>query len=179
MLMGRIDEDKRQVGMVSALTSRSSSRSKAGLEGLIYPPLIKEPWQRLGTDKGRGQVWFSDQLLACQPITATGLKPPHWFSARTTSPHWEQGPKWHQTGKKKNQAELIQEDLDQLHRKHRHKGNDVTPADACQLDKNKAINNLSYQERSVSSSCRFFFFFACLFLPPTTCLILHVKKASD
>lgn len=59
---------------------KEKEKAKQDLRGLISPPLIKEPWQRLGADKGRGQVWFSDQLLACQPITATGLKPPHCFT---------------------------------------------------------------------------------------------------
>lgn len=75
--------------------------------------------------------------------------------------------------KKKKNVELIQEDLDQLHRKQIHEGNDVIPVHGCQLDKNKAFNNLSYQEGSVSALWRWQHFFvlvsATSHLPDPAC----------
>lgn len=62
------------------------SRFKGGFWGFIYPPLIKQLWQRPGSDKGRGQVWFSDQLLAWQTIAAS-LKAARCLSASRTSQH--------------------------------------------------------------------------------------------
>ncbi len=74
---------------VIQLVNGSRGKGKAGFWGFIYPPLIKRLWQRPGSDKGRGQVWFSDQLLACQTITAAGLKAAHCLSASRTSQHRE------------------------------------------------------------------------------------------
>lgn len=73
------------VTVVVQLTNRSRGEGKEGFCGFLYLPLIKQLWQRPGSDKGRGQVWFSAQLLACQPITAAGLKAAHCLSASRTS----------------------------------------------------------------------------------------------
>lgn len=97
------------------LVNESRGKGRAGFEGFIYPPLIKQLWQRPGSDKGRGQVWFSDQLLACQPITATGLKPPHCLSASRTSQHREGGGDWLTPSTEKL---LLQKEPGWLHRKH-------------------------------------------------------------
>lgn len=78
----------------------TEAKTAQGFYGFIYPPLIKQLWQRPGSDKGRGQVWFSDQLSACQTITAAGLKAARCLSAGRTSQHREGGGfDWHQTQK--------------------------------------------------------------------------------
>lgn len=104
-------EMKEGVTVVVQLTNRSRGEGKAGFCGFIYLPLIKQLWQRPGSDKGRGQVWFSAQLLACQPITAAGLKAAHCLSASRTSQHREGEPTDTEHWKL-----LIREELGWLHR---------------------------------------------------------------
>lgn len=165
-------EMKEGVTVVVQLTNKSGGEGKAGFCGFIYPPLIKQLWQRPGSDKGTGQVWFSDQFLACQPITAASLKAAHCLSASITSQRRDGG-----LTDTKHWKLLIQEELGWLHRIVAHKR--VMSLVLMYVNQEKIEGFSCWVWITYCIIVFWWGFFSLLFLTPTTCQIPHVKIASD